>query len=288
MTLACLMAVCLVACGGDDDGSIEQPKEPSVDELLSEETTPITFRLESKGTHFLFDYAGSHLVGADTIEVEYAFQKSHKIDLRQGKHRLLWMIGLSGTTIRGENHINKVEDIDYDPTSGMVVLKNDEASFYPEPKYCIKDMEITPYLMPEQKVEYNYLCATLSISLESGILYASMVYAYNVPFVSAVDVVGSRYDVQYRQYNVGSGWNGEEWRTSFSYHLLCPEDGLNDIQLEYEVFVLDDDGNRVSFHKQQLPKISLHRGFMTEITGPLFGSKQEDFGVTTKPYGERY
>ena len=62
----------------------------------------------------------------------------------------------------------------------------------------------------------------------------------------------------------------------------------NLFRLEYEIFVLDDDGNRVSFHKQQLPKISLHRGFLTKISGPLFGGKPEEYVVTMNEYGERY
>ena len=80
MTLACLMAVCLAACGGDD--------EPTVDELLSDKTTPVTFELP-QGDYYMFDYSGSRYVGSDTIHVDRSCK--FEAELRQGKHHIIWI-----------------------------------------------------------------------------------------------------------------------------------------------------------------------------------------------------
>ena len=84
LALTCIFTFALAACGDDD--------EPSVDELLSEETTPIEFELtdfEYYDKYYLFDYAGNRYVGADTIS-----RSKFTINLRQGKHHLIWMKGV--------------------------------------------------------------------------------------------------------------------------------------------------------------------------------------------------
>ena len=54
LVLACLAIHGVTACSSDED-------EPSVEELLSDKTTPVTFELKA-GYYHLFDFAGSHYV----------------------------------------------------------------------------------------------------------------------------------------------------------------------------------------------------------------------------------
>lgn len=286
LTLICVFTLCLAACGGDDDDSVNQPKEPSVDELLSEETTSITFRLESKGTHFLFDYAGIHLVGADTIEVEDSYDKSHKMNLRQGKHRLLWMRGLSGATVRGVNYKTKVKGIDYNPTADILTIQDNITSFYPELLYCIKEVEITPYLMAEQQIDYQPICAGFSIALDSP-SSDYLVVLKNIPFVTAVGLENNKHEMTLYQTNIGFGLERNEYRAGFGREVLCPKEGLDNVRLEYEVIRFEG-ASQVSIHKCQLPKISLRRGYEVRVSGSLFGSKEDDFVVTTSKYSDSY
>lgn len=283
MTLACLMAVCLAACGGDDD-------EPTVDELLSEETTPITFDLSKKGRHILFDYAGNNLVSSDTIDVEYSDQKLQTIDLRQGKHRLLWMRGLlfaDGI----DDEVVFIASPYYDMNSRTVKCQDYDYRLqltYPLPQFCFKEIEVTPYLMPEQKVEYQPLCAEIYLSLSCDFSLddeVSMAVS-GIPFVKEVGIEDNRYtlgDVDTTTDNgttfQGDGKRGRYELALFSKNILCPKDGLDNIQLSYEVMK-----NGEVIHSASLPLISLRRGYKTSISGPLVGGNTDSFVVEMKTY----
>lgn len=279
MALACIFS--FTACGGDDE-------EPTVDELLSEETTPITFDLTKRGAHFLFDYAGSSLVGSDTIEIEYNFQKSQTIDLRQGKHRLLWLRGLS-----------KSQDIwdrerfyacpYYDIKSGTVKVLDDDywlALDYPLPQYAVKEIEVTPYLMPEQKIEYQLLCAQIYISFSCDIPTDDDVSlsVYGIPFVKEVGIEDNRYTMGNANNEAvhATTFQGAQGRYNlalFSKNILCPKGGIDNVQLRYEVT-----RNGSVIYSASLPVISLQRGHETTISGPLIDGEMADFTVETKTY----
>lgn len=262
LVLACIFTLGFAACGGDD--------EPSVDELLSEETTPITFDL-TKGTHFLFDYAGSNLVGADTIDIQYSSKESRNVDLRQGKHRLLWMRGLSGSSVNGIK--DNSQGIDYDLKTGMVVSNSANPVFYPAPQYCIKNIEVTPYLMPTQNLEYQYLCAELHIFITSDtpIDDGDDIILHGFPCVKSIGLDDNRYTTKesvalYVGYNKAPG----EYSIMFDKYTLCPKDGLDNIELS-----LYKAGVKIV----SLPRISLQRGHVTGIIGPLSGNPG-DYTVT--------
>ena len=256
MTLACLMAVCLAACGGDDD-------EPTIDELLSEETTPITFDLSKKGRHILFDYAGNNLVSSDTIDVEYSDQKLQTVDLRQGKHRLLWMRGLLFS--EGiDDEVVFIASPYYDMNSRTVKCQDYDYRLqltYPLPQFCFKEIEVTPYLMPEQKVEYQPLCAEIYLSLSCDFSLddeVSMAVS-GIPFVKEVGIEDNRYtlgDVDTTTGNgttfQGDGKRGRYEFALFGINILCPKDGLDNVQLHYDVT-----RNGEVIHSASLPLISL-------------------------------
>lgn len=283
LTLVCFISFTFTACSGEDD-------EASVDELLSEETTPITFDLTKKGRHILFDYAGSRLVGSDTIDVEYSDQKLQTIDLRQGKHRLLLMRGL--LFAEGiDDEVVFVASPYYDVNSRTVKCQDYDYRLqlnYPLPQYYIKEIEVTPYLMPEQKVEYKLLCAqirlhlTCDFSLDDDVSLA----VSGIPFVKEVGIDDNRYtlgDVNnevihattFQGYGVKDRYN----LALFSKDILCPKDGLDNVQLHYEVTK-----NGSIIYSGILPTVSLQRGYETTISGPLIGGQTGDFTVETHTY----
>lgn len=257
--LAAIVVAIMTACSND---SSEQ------EWALSDATTPVEFNLGKKGIHFLFDYAGSRLVGADTINVEHAVLKEQKITLRQGRHRLLWMRGLNETAVGGS-----AKGVDYNPATGMVTCQSG-ASFYPKPQYCMKELEVTASLLPMQSVEYASLCGEFFIILDSP-SSDYMVTFKNIPFVTAVSVEGSQCEKIYTQRTAPFYGQNGKWTCQSGSEMLCPKAGLNDVQLEYEV---KKDG--VLITALQLPKFSIQRGYCTYIRGPLIGGSASDFTVT--------
>ena len=283
MAITCIFSLSFASCGGDDD-------ELPVDELISEETTPITFNLMKKGRHILFDYAGSRLVGADTIDVDYPDQKLQTIDLRQGKHRLLWMRGLLFS--EGiDDEVVFIASPYYDVKSGTVKCQDNDYRLqlnYPLPQYCIKEMEVTPYLMPEQKVEYQLLCAQihLSLSCDFSIDDDVSMSVSGIPFVKEVGIENNRYtlgevdkEVIHSTTFQGSGVQGRYNLALFSKDILCPKNGLNNVQLRYEVT-----RNGTTVYSASLPPISLQRGYKTTLRGPLVGGQTGDFNVEMYAY----
>lgn len=257
--LAAIVAAIMTACSND---SSEQ------EWALSDATTPVEFNLGKKGIHFLFDYAGIRLVGADTINVEYAVLKEQKITLRQGRHRLLWMRGLDETNVGGSS-----KGVNYNLATGMVTCQAG-ALFYPEPQYCMKELEVTSNLMPTQNVEYTTLCGEFLLILDSEDAEYE-VTVKNIPFVTAVGVEDNRCEKMYTQNSAPFYGQNGKWTCQSGSQMLCPKEGLNDVQLVYEV---RKGSNNIA--TLQLPKFSIQRGYCTYIRGPLIGGSASDFTVT--------
>lgn len=268
-----LASLAFTACGGDDD-------ESSVDELLSEETTPITFYLGKTGTHFLFDYAGSRLVGTDTIEVRGASQASQTIDLRQGKHRLVWLLG----SAFGDGA--KTGDIYYNPEKHTIRSQSTDFAFSTDISFASLEVAVAPYLMPTQKVEYQSLCYGIAFSATdyglTGMNETSYAHIHGLPQIQEMSIEGAAYIT-----NASTGifsfrpFNGTMERKRVSAFFLCPNKGIDNIQLTCEA--TDWKGNPIS--TSQLPKISVRRGYITHIKGPLIGGSTDDFVVTMEPIG---
>lgn len=278
VVFAIAFSIGFAACSNDD--------EQDIDDILSEDTTPITFDLTKRGTHFLFDYAGSNLVGSDTIDVEYNFQKSQTIDLRQGKHRLLWLRGLSKSQTILEERFYACPY--YDTKNRTVkILDNDYwlPLNYPLPQYTARELEVTPYLMPEQKVEYQQLCARIYIRFTCNFPIEDEVSlsVSGIPFVREVGVEDGRYtlgDVNEGVYaTTFQGVNDRYNLALFSKNILCPKGGIDNVKLHYEVT-----RNGVVIHSASLPTISLQRGYETTISGPLVNGQQSDFTIEMKAY----
>ena len=128
LALTYMFTLAFTACAGDDDS------EPTVDELLSEETTPIDFEFddfEYLDRYFLFDYAGNKYIGSDTLTTSKC-----TLELRQGKHHLIWMKGQYGG------------DVDFIPQNRTFSGYTSNINV----SYTEMDIEVSPYLMPVKKV----------------------------------------------------------------------------------------------------------------------------------------
>ena len=272
MTLACLMAVCLTACGGDDD-------EPTVDELLSEETTPIDFVLQDFGYHdkyFLFDYAGGRYVGSDTIT-----KSECKLNLRQGKHHLIWMKAQYGGNV-GFNPENKMFAT-YDNSVGKTAI---------DVAYSEMDMEITPYLMPVKAVvcdkHFTVIASQLVIEVSDmdrwDDLHIKPIDEYaelkvvGFPTVKSISWYGNGYEIEDRY----DGIYTNIYDDTIELSTICPTSGLDNIQVNVELW--NTNGNKIPTTK--LPTFSMRRKFTTVLRGPLFSGNTRDWTVEMIPSKE--
>ena len=293
--LMCMCAVCLTSCGGDDDLSI--------DEILSQETTPIDFQLAEYNNwydkYFLFDYAGSSYVGSDTVS-------SYKctINLRQGKHRLLWMKGIDKEPKYGKNYSYGLH---YDPQEKTVT--NYGGSRYLV-QYAEVELEVTPYLMPVQQIRpSNYIDGAIELKItdmseeleqprdRSGDEDYDPVSQYRYtrpvvgtvsgfPNVSKVSLTGNDYtreavdgssdillQYKYDQTDKREFYGG-------SYVVLCPKSGIDNILLTVDM----KDKNGKHIPTTALPRCSVQRGYATVLRGPLFSGSTSDWTVTMEPF----
>ena len=83
-------------------------------------------------------------------------------------------------------------------------------------------------------------------------------------------------------YDVQQGRIVTEALIEDSQYILCPINGLDNIQLTAEVY--DKDGNPIS--TTTLPKFNLRRGYTTILRGPLFSGSTSDWTVTMKQYDD--
>lgn len=292
MTLACLMAVCLAACGGDN--------EPSVDELLSDKTTPVTFQLP-QGDYYMFDYSGSRYVGSDTIHVDWLGKC--EVELRQGKHNILWVrYGGDGREYAG---------VIYDTATRRFLHHGGRQ----ELSYGWTGIEVSPYLHPIQKVSLEYLTATLQIEPSDDLPFMPVdngSYAYEgmapvgltyrfvaigefsgMPAVTSVSAVDGKCSIEQTvgRFPIAAAgiFNSAKQEVAMSKRCiampvltLVPTDGMSDILLSS--LVKDNADNPII--TTSLPTFSIKPGFITILRGPLFSGSTADWTVTMDPYKE--
>ena len=256
------------ACS-DNDGD-----EPTIDEQLSEETTPIEFELldyDPYEEYVLFDYAGNRYVGSDTITCSKC-----TLDLRQGKHHLLWMKGQYG------------ESIGFNPEDKTINVENRTCINIP---YYEMDLEVTPYLMPVKKIQcknekvipccdliidatdIDEAWETLNIKIVDNIFYMKVT---GFPTVRTISWDGSSYQLEDRYDGIYLG--GSELST------VCPARGFDNIQVNTEIWNVRDE----LIPTTQLPKFNLRQGYITTLRGPLFSGNTSDWTVTMEPDKNEY
>lgn len=277
LALATVVTSSFVACGGDDD-------EPSTDSRLSDKTTPVTFRLDN-GRSYMFDYSGSQYVGSDTLEVygstyhadDKTYYKEVKIDLRQGQHQLMWFRGISNSSVR------------FDPSAKCVTISG---SNNPDRvRFAVCDANVSEYLLPPFNLSLQDLTARLVIFMSAYALSEAVGDNGNVaaakiiglPVVTSVSVLGEGYKADFLSTTVGVGTAGiSDYGFYESPYILCPKEGLNDIQLTVEF----TDKNGTQIGTVNLPKVSLLRGQVTVIARDSSSEDANDWVTGMVSYEE--
>lgn len=311
LALTCVFTLAFITCS-DNDGD-----EPAIDDLLSEETTPIEFEFgtiqDRWDQYILFDYAGSYYVGTDTIDNAYKCT----LDLRQGKHRLLWIYGLDNNNYLNQywNNASNIyyKGVHYNPDEKSFSAYDEYASVG-SVKYCEKEIEVTPYLMAAQQIQFtNYISASIQIIITDiptgtampewvedahGWDWVKIGIVTGIPSVKTVFLNSNGYEIQkelsrelYLQVDLEHRWSDqcdESFRdagleiNSQYYTTLCPLDGLDDIRLNFEIW--DVNGNTLPV--TALPKFNLRRGYTTILRGPLFSGSTSDWIVSMEQYND--
>lgn len=312
LVLTCVFMLAFITCSDNDS-------EPTIDELLSEETTPIEFEFgtiqDKWDQYILFDYAGNHYVGTDTIDNSYKCT----LDLRQGKHQLLWIYGLDNNNCLNPywNNSNNIyyNGVHYDPDEKTFSVY-DEYTDVGSVKYCQKEIEVTPYLMAPQQIRFTkYISGSIQIVITDipkgtampewvedahGWDWVKIGIVTDIPSVKTVFLDSNGHKMQkessrdlYLQVDLKHRWSDQCDETfrdaglemnSLYYTTLCPSYGLDDIQLNFEIW--DINGNTLPITMP--PKFNLRRGFTTILRGPLFSGNTSDWTVTMEPYKNEY
>jgi len=278
--------------------------EESIDDVLSKETTPITFELDVGWEHLLFDYTTNDKFvesKAFTIKSNDS-QQATTINLRQGKHKLIWLKGLRRRYLAyGGGDYLDTDGLNFVSENKSLVRDDGLKSLQHSVFYCEKDLEVTKSLMTTQKLSYTPVTCVFEIVMTDANTWLSNKYSFgkmSFPFVSEVGLTDNRYTIGDEPYYItlyaydfrNSYYNGHQVitpelpagyeNTINSFTNLCPLNGLENIQLKANV--IDENGQPVS--TTPLPKISLRRGYTTKLTGPLFSGSMADWKVEMVAY----
>lgn len=278
MVLISTFVLSFASCGGDDD---------STDDILSKETTPIDFEFSGFSYYYgsaniLYDFTGNSLIGSDTI-----YKSSCTLNLRQGKHKLIWINGLWPTDSWITNiDVEKRSGIYYDPTAKTI------SNYYPDGNtehvivYCEKDLEVPPYLLPIQKIEYKHITCVLRIEVTDNARWLTWYPSQTglkgritgIPSVKSVSLDNNKYTLNDITLSNDSISRYEDDVKRF--FMLCPSEGIDDIQPVAEI--IDQDGKPIEVN--QMPRFSLRRGYITTLRGPLLSGTTADWTVTIEPF----
>lgn len=275
MALTACAAFALASCGGDD--------EPSVDEILSDKTTPVAFELR-KGVYFMYDYAGANYVGGDTIGVLKAGEV--KRNLRRGRHSLVWL-----TEPSSEKY--QLYETHYDAKSRTLVRDASYPNLSRPVIYAVTDINVGEYLMPTQTLEYISPISEIHIIAEDAGSYPGTIGTKSAkigalkgyPNVASVSLAGNGGDIRKPVdlpifYYPRSGSKLQIEGADGASYFLCPKEGIKDLQLEIEI--REPGGGFISSVK--LPKISIRQGESVWLKGPVFSGHTSNWSVVPNPY----
>lgn len=310
LALALTMSLSFTSCGSDD-----KDDDPSVENRLSEETTPITFSLHIDD-NFLFDYAYGKYIGSDTLYAGRWYEEKN-IELRQGSHHLVWLKGI-------DEDSDDMYGVHFNPATKRLENNDERGEAAEDVRFVEKDIEVTPYLMPVQKLEYeNYATCMLVIRItdsspdvpkpvvsEDSYVPTVIGRVTGIPFIQSVSLTGTEYTVKGDMDTEiiavpakNENWDIKEgelpWLSVTAVgeanlyaqgvkdmragnRLLCPLSGLVDVRPK--AIVYDVNGNVIP--TTELPRITLLRGCVTCLTGPLFSGSTSDWSVSLSSYSD--
>ena len=315
LRLSVLFAVCctlcFVSCSGEEE-DVENEFTNVTEEVLSVETTPVTFDFGSYGKYTLFDYAANGTyVGSDTVELKKPHTTS-TIELRQGKHEVVWIdYRHSASEYLNAANNSYFFGVHFLPESKVfreeIPKLPVEYGPLPDPVfYWKKNINVSPYLLPTQKSDF--MSVTCSVEIEATEDHASASWSgegviTGIPIITDVGLDDNRhkictetssapiffycdekivFDETISDYSYNISIHGKE-----CFHILCPQGGLDDIQLSCNI--KGDDGHYTT--TTPLPKISIRRGYTTRIYGSfgsLLSGNASDWKVEMIPYNYSY
>lgn len=293
----------LSSCSKDDD-------EPSVDDVLSEETTPVTFRVDAYTAPIFFDYTeGWRYIGSDTVKNTSSKTSVTTLNLHQGKHNIVAAKDIYSPSPYWTESINSL-GLHFNPERKTFYLVSAKTTFLDnqgkdavynvtsnDAYYWHRQLEVSPYLLPEQQPEYQPVTARLFI-IQTDQQQASDIVKMgddlridipNVPVVEETSITGNDYKLRQEPHNLygyiktssGTYIHG----SNGPYYTLCPRDGLQVGQLVMQVNITKQGGYKQQ-HSVALPKFTLRRGYVTILRGPFLTGSDADWSVEMLSYDD--
>lgn len=342
LTLAAVFTFTFSACNDEDDNEVVIIEDPTIDELLSQETTPVTFELKPYHNYIFFDYTDNwKFVGSDTIAASSQTQQV-EIDLRQGKHNIIiidWRSLIWGSaTISSADLIDLFPVVFFNTKDRTLYLTSDRTLYLTSKEMSTSDtnspykhenykairtinqdvyfwhrpLEVSPYLLPTQKPKFVPVTGCLHIEVTDikESFFTQEQGKAEIINIPVVEKAGIENDKQYKlneetysievpsdgvfEYtqNANVEYTGDNYfnmlplselyekHGKYEYFILCPYEGLDDIQLVCNV--IEKDGQLVL--TKALPAFSFRRGYVTTLRGPLLSGSTSDWTVTMEPY----
>lgn len=297
-TALLLLAGAAWSCSSNDE----------VEEMLSKETTPVTFLVDAMTTPIFFDYTeGWRYIGSDTVKSTSSKTSVTTLNLHQGKHNIIAVKGVS------TSEDVQATCIHFNPDAKTFSLQTiyksykdlygedypyDEDMYYESANrndafYWHRQLEVSPYLLPEQQPDFQPVTATLRVTVTDynnkdimpGQIFQWSGFITDIPVVEEVGIENNKfYKLRKKphQWNVGLSRQGEYgmYPSTYQHITLCPLEGLHDITLSCTM--TDEHGQAVP--TTPLPAFSLRRGYTTVLRGPLFSGSAYDWTVEMQPY----
>ena len=297
IVLACMFVTVLVSCESDTpeiftDGTPEE--EGSIDDVLSIDITPMSFSTEEREAFYLFDYTpGGQFVGMERVIPKWnnGEELVVNVDLRRGKHKLLWITGICNLESGGVDWWSgKKHGVHYEPENKELVWYDDEVQFSRDLTYCEMNIEVTDHKQPAKPL--TFLPATCNLDILSTDLSSSIDLPKEEEYWEKIGTININKRIKTMSLT-GKGYTLSEegvpgsafvvykgYVSAVNPIMLCPFGGLNDVQVTCEI--KNKQGQIIP--TTPLPVISLRRGYDTSIEGPLFSGRTSDWKVAIEPY----
>ena len=299
-TALSLFACVAWSCSGDDE----------LETMLAAETTPVTFCVDSYDHPILFDFTdGWRYIGSDTVKDAKTVKTT--VNMHQGKHNIVIVKGVCYEY--PDTEPSKYEGLHFNPetknfylnssTNGIAwrSIGNEEHSVAANNNvyYWHRQLEVSPYLLPEQTPDYTPVTATLNI-IQTDVIKPSDIVnvgdylrtdVSDLPFVVEVGMSDNSYKTREKTYTLhyylGTMKSTSQLQINSRYITLCPKDGLSVGQLAMTLRAKGDDEYR-ALYSVMLPEFTLQRGYITILRGPLFSGSTSDWTVEMKPYADTH
>jgi hypothetical protein len=300
LILAVFVCVSFIGINSCGDDSLDS-EEDSIDEVLSIDTTPVSFiydelTFHSDGLLYLFDYTpGGQLVSTSTFEVRAVRDGKITVNLRRGKHKLLWMTGICNNAPDGYDYwTGDRHGTHFDPATKELFWYDDYSSsgsvvYYREQNITVTDhvssIPLNQFLPTTCSLRVLSKDIVPAVGLSTGDGFEKEIGTLKIgKRVKTMSLTGKHYTlidsaaygVVYARAVIENSKPIDTCVVAFSPSLLCPVGGLSNIPITCEV--KDKNGDIVP--TTAFPNQTLKRGYVTSLEGFLFSGKPSGWRVT--------